>query len=238
VSHEWARRGGATRRAAAPRSRARGRPGARGSGRREGGCADGGGHEALQQVAVAGHDQREADAPHARAHQVHPQQPGHQEVHVARPGLGDLRASGLEHVVSTGRPLQRRVDGEAGGAAVGLGRVERVLGHLVRGDHQHHPAPPQGLAGLVGGEPLHVEVRVLRERVQARLADPFHDGNGKRLRGAVPECQSQHPGEEDGEDEHPEDGLGLPHELLQAGEGQLHQGAADPRVTHPAGSSR
>ena len=48
--------------------------------------------QALQQVAVARHHQREADAPHPGAHQVHAEQTGHQEVDVARARLGDLTA--------------------------------------------------------------------------------------------------------------------------------------------------
>ena len=62
------------------------------------------GDQPLQQVAVARDDQREADAPHAGAHEVHAEQARHQEVDVARAGLGDLRAPGVK---ASARPAAR-----------------------------------------------------------------------------------------------------------------------------------
>ena len=55
-------------------------------------------YESLQKVAVSCDHQREADAPHSSAHQVHPEQAWDQEVDVPGTRLGHGRASGGEHI--------------------------------------------------------------------------------------------------------------------------------------------
>ena len=66
---------------------------------------DGRRDQPLQQVAVSRDHQREADAPHAGAHQVHPEQAWDEEVDVAGTRLGHRRASRGERIGTPRRAL-------------------------------------------------------------------------------------------------------------------------------------
>ena len=152
-------------------------------------------YEALQELAVPGHDQREAHAPHAGPHQVHAQEARHQEVHVAGAGLGDLpRLPAGEGVGAPGGALQRGIHREPSRPALGLRGVVRV------GRRPRPPTPPG--PRVRGGGPacglgLGQRFRRSDPAWRARAAKPRRShslpsttatgsASGGRLRNAIP----------------------------------------------------
>ena len=152
----------------------------------------GGGDEALQQVALPRYDQREADAPHACAHEVHPEQARHQEIDVARARLGQLRVPGGEGVRSPRGALQCRVHRQPRGAALGLGGIVGIDRGIVRRDDEHHLAAGQRLPRLGVAEQAGLELGPCRERRQPALAmRPGRHGDGQRFGWTAAEGQAQ-----------------------------------------------
>ncbi len=208
------------------------------------GAPQGGGEEALQEPLDAHVHEVEAHPPHPAAHQVHPDHPGDQEVDVAAPGLGDRHLAALQRILPPRRPLQRLVHAGAGQDRFRAGRVEPVLHGRARvgpaGHHHHvHAAQPQGLGrlGLAQGADLEEAPAPEARRDRGRPGALQHRHRGG-LRGPVAEGKAESHRQEDGKDEAPEDDLGLPVELAEAGEAQGAESAEPGAVTHRGGASR
>src|SRR5579864_7028659 len=90
-------------------------------------AAHGGGHEALQELALAHIHERESDAPHAGVHQIHTEQARNEEVDVARSRLAGSERGGRDYVFASRRSLQGIVHFTARPHAFRTGRVIVVL---------------------------------------------------------------------------------------------------------------
>ena len=163
----------------------------------------------------------------------------------ARPARSPRRAPGAKASARPRGPLQRGVHGEARGAALGLRGVVRrrpaarppettsttrprpAPARASRfGQHARRRAPARAASG---GQP----------RLRPRARDDRH---GQRLRRTAAEGEAQDGGEQDREDEHPEDGLGLADQLAHARAASARRAGERTRsargLRHRAGSGR
>ena len=154
-------------------------------------------HEALEQLAVARDHQREADAPHARAHEVHAEQARHQEVDVARAGLGHARVRPASKAsCAAGRALQRGVDRQARGAALGLraGRRSRPAGRRPSTTSDDPAAGAAPRAPRRAGEHARLQAR-RRARASGRAAlsarGPATTADRQRVRRPAAEREAE-----------------------------------------------
>ena len=155
-----------------------------------------------------------------------PSSPGTRKSHVARSRLGDFDFARLERIGPAGRALQRGIHGEAGRAALRLRRIVRVAGRIVGRDHEDHSSPHERLHRVALRKCARCEVAARGERGAARLGlRSFDHGDGQRLGRPAAEGEPQDRREDDREDEHPEHGLGLAHELADARLRQLDERA-------------
>src|SRR2546422_4211498 len=83
-------------------------------------------HIALEQLALPRLDDGEADAPDAAPEQIHAEQPGDQEVDVARARSDRAVIAYGDEILPTARPLQHIVDFEAREPTLGASRVVAV----------------------------------------------------------------------------------------------------------------
>ena len=162
-----------------------------------------------------------------------PIMPGDQEVDVAAararrppprgsaagPARPAARCSGVVHA----RAGQRPPPGASGRDGTRRWRARRAAGH----HHDVDPAQPQGLGRLrLAERPDLEELRAPSARSDlGRRRGASSTATAEALRRPVAEREAQPDRQEDGEDEAPEDDLGLAVELAEAGEAQGAEGA-------------
>ncbi|MEZ5285336.1 MAG: polyphosphate kinase 1 [Vicinamibacterales bacterium] len=197
-------------------------------------------HQALEQLPGPRLDDRKADAPEARAHDVHAEQARHEPVDVAGPD--DLDRAGLrgEDVLPARRLLQGPVHRQAGHLALGAGLVEAVHERRPGIDDNGDAAVPDGAFDRIRVEPANGEAAG-----RGQLGGgPIPRGGGDdahrhRLGAARAKGDAQRARHDDGEREDPEDGLRLAEELAEPAERQLDErmrrAAA---ISHRAGAVR
>src|SRR2546422_3044991 len=97
-------------------------------------------HIALEQLALTRLDHGEADAPDAAPEEIHAEQPGDQEVDVARARSDRAVVADGDEILPTARPLQYIVDFQACKPTLGASRVVAVDDGLPRHHQQRNAA--------------------------------------------------------------------------------------------------
>ena len=203
------------------------------------------GQQALDELARAHLDDHVADAPHARGHEVEPEQAGHEEVDVARARLGHARVAHRRRVLAPVGALQDVVDDRARQAALGPRRIELVgangAGHddalpgKAGHDDDGHLAGAQGFVrgGLV--EELDLDLARGLQRVEHLVrAVAALDRRPHRLGRPVAKGDAERHRQHDGKHEGPEDRRRLAIEAAPARQRQLPQGRGALAAIHGA----
>ena len=233
--------------AAKPRKNADFDEGGHGAHRHLGGHEVGRAHgrreQALQQLLDPHVHEGVAHAPHPRAHEVHADEAGHEEVHVAPPRLADRDVAALHGVRAARRALEGVVDPRPRDAGLGPRGIEPVLdggGGIGRGrDHHVHPPHAEGVLGRFRPGLLdHDQRRSLQGGEEPSRPRPPQDRRPGGLRRTVAERHRERGREQDREDERPEEDLRLAVGLAEPREAQGEEGARAGAVTHRAGASR
>ena len=158
-----------------------------------------------------------------------PRRPGHEKIDVACAGLDDFCAACGEDVASPRGALQRGVDSQAGGAALGLRRVVGVRRRrVITRDDEDHAATREREAGFGLREYLRCEIRPGRQRRRPGVGiRTGNDSNRQDVGRPAAKGEAEDRGQDDREDEHPEDGLGLARQFTDARTRQLRQWPVD-----------
>ena len=176
----------------------------------------------LEQLPLPGLHDRESDAPDPAAQQVHAQQPGNEEVDVARPRRNGAVISNHDEIFAPTGTLQRVVHFEPRQTALRARRVVAIHHRVPGNDQQRHATGLETQACSGGIEHGGHQARRGRERRGHRaVTGPRHDTDLQLPRPGVAEGQAEREREHDRKAEDPEHRFRLAVELAHARQREL-----------------